>query len=111
MSENNIKNFDLANPGEYIRNRREELDLSQDVLAALTGVSTGHLSDVENNKKNPSLFLLKKILDVLNVKFELKEKAKLKPDIQKMIKDYSLELDKYKSAMKKLRFFKDRFID
>lgn len=111
MSEKNVKKFDLANPGDYIRKRREELELSQDVLAALTNISSPHLSDIENGKKNPSLFLLKKIFNVLNVDFELKEKPKLKPGIQKMIRNYSLELEKYKSAMKKLRFFKDRFID
>ncbi len=40
--------------GERIRNKRKELKLTQTDIKALTGISSGNLSDIENNKALPS---------------------------------------------------------
>jgi XRE family transcriptional regulator, master regulator for biofilm formation len=54
--------------GEYIRNRRIEKRLSLSELAQLANVSKTYLSSLERNiQKNPSLDIVKKIADVLEI--------------------------------------------
>lgn len=51
--------------GERIREVREEMRMTQDRLADVTGLSKGFLSDVENNKRNIGAQNLLKIANVL----------------------------------------------
>jgi len=55
----------MAAAGDRIREIREELKITQDKLAELTGLSKGFLSEVENNKRNTSSENLLKIANVL----------------------------------------------
>lgn len=55
------------NLGDKIRVARENRELSVNELARRIGVSGAHISNIENNKSTPSLELLQKISDVLNV--------------------------------------------
>jgi transcriptional regulator with XRE-family HTH domain len=51
--------------GDRIREIREEMQMNQDKLAELAGLSKGFLSDVENNKRNISSENLLRIANVL----------------------------------------------
>lgn len=55
----------MAMVGDRIREVREEMRMTQDRLAELTGLSKGFLSDVENNKRNIAAQNLLKIANVL----------------------------------------------
>jgi len=52
--------------GERIKLKREELELSQKELADKAEVSYSFMSDIENEKKKPSLPTLEKIATALN---------------------------------------------
>ena len=56
---------EMATVGDRIREVREEMRMTQDRLADLTGLSKGFLSDVENNKRNIGAQNLLKIANVL----------------------------------------------
>ena len=51
--------------GEVVREYREELDLSQEKLRALTGISTNTLSSIENSVKDMKVATLDKIAEAL----------------------------------------------
>ena len=51
----------------HIKSIREEKGISQGQLAVMTGVSQSAISDIENNKRNPSLWTVQMISDVLGV--------------------------------------------
>ena len=51
----------------HIKSIREEKGISQGQLAVMTGVSQSAISDIENNKRNPSLWTVQMIADVLGV--------------------------------------------
>jgi len=53
--------------GEQVRARRNELDLSLREVARSTDLSSGFLSQVENNQVSPSLSSLARIADALHV--------------------------------------------
>jgi transcriptional regulator with XRE-family HTH domain len=55
----------MATVGDRIREVREEMRMTQDRLAELSGLSKGFLSDVENNKRNLGAQNLLKIANVL----------------------------------------------
>lgn len=44
--------------GKYVKKRRQENNLTQEQLAALTEVSTNHISSIETEASNPSYDLL-----------------------------------------------------
>lgn len=50
-----------------IKALREERGISQGKLAELTGVSQSAISDIENHKRNPSLWTVHLIAGVLDV--------------------------------------------
>ena len=56
--------------GERIRERRDELGWTQDVLAERAGISKGFLSDLENNKRSIGATKLHDIARVLNVSLD-----------------------------------------
>ncbi len=57
----------MENVGLRLRRLRERDGLSQRALAQKSGVSNAAISLIENNRSNPSLGLLKKILDTFSV--------------------------------------------
>jgi len=50
-----------------LKNLREARGLSQQELSRLSGVAYGYISDLENNKCNPSLRTLEKLAMALDV--------------------------------------------
>ena len=46
---------------------RKDKNISLSKLSIMTGISTTHLNDVENNLKSPSLFIIIKIAKALKV--------------------------------------------
>lgn len=64
------------NLGEFIRKKRKELEISVWVLGTLTGVSGSYISLIETGKitNNPSEELIKKLIKVLRMSEEEKEK-------------------------------------
>ena len=62
-----LENFSNLSIGERIRLRRKQLSLSPNDIKELSGISTGNLSDIENNKSLPSASTLISLNKVLNV--------------------------------------------
>lgn len=52
---------------ENIREKREELGMSQKELAEACGITQSHLCDIEQGRNKPSLPLAVKIAQVLDV--------------------------------------------
>ena len=52
---------------EVMKGRREQLLLSQQDLAEMSGVSLATVKDIERGKGNPSLLTVHKILDILGL--------------------------------------------
>lgn len=52
--------------GEYIRNLRKEKDITQKDLAHLAEISQAHIAKIENDKVDPRLSTVNKILMILN---------------------------------------------
>lgn len=57
-----------------IKERREVLQVTQETLAALSGVGLRTLKQFESGKGNPTLLTLQKITDVLGMEVSLKLK-------------------------------------
>ncbi len=55
--------------GQAIKNRRSELDLSQEQLAQLSNLHRTYISDVERGVRNVTIVSLSKILSGLNISF------------------------------------------
>ena len=55
----------MATIGERVREVRERLTLTQEELAARSGISKGFLSDVENDKSSPGAEYLLRIANAL----------------------------------------------
>lgn len=53
--------------GHRIANRRKKMNIKQHVLAERLGISNNHMSGIENGKEKPSIPLLAKICETLNV--------------------------------------------
>jgi transcriptional regulator with XRE-family HTH domain len=58
--------IDYAQLGERIAKRRKVLNMTQDDVAELTGLSNNFISNIENAHSIPSIETLLKICDVLN---------------------------------------------
>lgn len=59
--------IDYKNMGLRIKKRRNQLKLKQNVLAEQVDISNNHLSSIERGKEIPSLEVLVKICNALNV--------------------------------------------
>ena len=57
--------------GEEIRLRRKLLKIDQKTLAELAGVSINTLTKIERGESNPSINVLKKILDTLGMDIKI----------------------------------------
>lgn len=54
-------------PGENIKAMRKSLKMTLVQLSEITGLSKSTISDIENNKSNPSSATLKKIADAFDI--------------------------------------------
>ena len=60
---------------DTIKSRREVLQVTQEKLSALSGVSLRALKQFERRKGNPTLSTLAKLADTLGMELELKVKS------------------------------------
>ncbi|MCK9299886.1 MAG: helix-turn-helix transcriptional regulator [Bacteroidales bacterium] len=60
--------------GKTIKERREELSITQAHLAELAGISINTLYKLERGQTNPSLRVLNKLADVLGMELKLEVK-------------------------------------
>jgi len=68
----------LMKIGSTIRNRREELGMSQKALAEKVGTLQSEVSRVENGTANVTVLTLYKFCKVLRLKFKVVRKTKKK---------------------------------
>ncbi len=61
--------------GETIKQRRNELGITQPHLAELAGISTNTVYKLERGKGNPSLEVLEKLSQVLGLELKLQVKT------------------------------------
>ena len=59
--------------GQEIRKRRQELRLTQQSLADISGVSVRMIKSIEVNYANPSIHTVEKLLKSLNLSLEIME--------------------------------------
>lgn len=59
--------------GQEIRKRRQELRLTQQSLADISGVSVRMIKSIEGNYANPSIHTVEKLLKSLNLSLEIME--------------------------------------
>ena len=66
--------------GRFIAQNRKNLNLTQKELSERTGINQADISKLENGTRNPSLNLLKRLADGMDMMLELKfvPKPKLK---------------------------------
>ena len=64
------------NIGQEIRKRRQELRLTQQSLADMSGVSVRMIKSIEGNYANPSMKTVEKLLHALGLGFEITENRK-----------------------------------
>lgn len=87
------------NIGEKIKNKREDLDLSQKTMAELIPMNQSNYSKIERNLQEPNLEQLKRICEILNLdprfllelgKFETitNDDIELLNEIKKLIKKH-----------------------
>jgi y4mF family transcriptional regulator len=60
-----------------LKNRREELGVTQDHLAELAGVGLRTLKEIESGKGNPTFETLNKLAEVLGMELKLEVKRKI----------------------------------
>lgn len=63
--------MDAKKIGQQIRQRRKQLNVSQPLLAALSGISVNTLVAIERGEGNPRLGNILSVLDVLGLQFAL----------------------------------------
>ena len=63
---------------QALKKRREELGVTQEHLAELSGVGLRTLKELERGRSNPTFETLKKLADVLGMELNLEVK---KPDL------------------------------
>lgn len=61
--------------GRQIKNRRDDLKITQNELAELADISPNTLYKIERGQANPSLRILGQILDVLGLEIQLVSKS------------------------------------
>jgi transcriptional regulator with XRE-family HTH domain len=71
--------------GDFIRERRDALDLSvREFAKKLGGISPAHISDIENGRRFPSDDLLKRMAPVLEVSIDELQKHDLRPPVEEL---------------------------
>ena len=62
---------------EVIKTRRKVLDISQQDLAEMSGISLPTVKDIERGLANPSLSTISKLLDVLGMEIVYRVRQKI----------------------------------
>jgi y4mF family transcriptional regulator len=57
--------------GQIIESRRKFLQIRQEDLAEMCGISTKSIQKIENGQANPTLKTLEKLLDVLGMELKI----------------------------------------
>lgn len=57
--------------GEKIKIRRKYLQITQEELADIAGVSVNTLTKIERNEGNPTLIIVDKVLDALGLELDV----------------------------------------
>ena len=70
---NQVNNKSIMDIGQEIRKRRQELRLTQQSLADISGVSVRMIKSIEGNYANPSIRTVEKLLKSLNLGLEIME--------------------------------------
>ena len=89
------------NIGEKIRNKREDMDISQQDMANLIPMNQSNYSKIERNRQEPSIEQLRRICQILKLdpryllNLEMYESLsasdiKLLADIKEFIKDHTV---------------------
>jgi transcriptional regulator with XRE-family HTH domain len=63
----NHRKRDFMTIGENLKSYRKEKSLTQKTLAKKLGISTSYMSELESNKRNPSIETVNKIAEKLNI--------------------------------------------
>ena len=63
--------------GQIIKEKRKSLNVTQNDLAEISGISIRSLKDIETGKGNPTLMQLIKILNSLGLKLNVKIKNEI----------------------------------
>ena len=61
--------MDVKEIGIKITERRKELEITQDLLSELSGISKNTVYKVERGQANPSIKILNQIFDILGLEF------------------------------------------
>jgi hypothetical protein len=61
--------------GKIVQDRRKELSINQQDLAEMASVTIKTIYAIENNKGNPTIEVLKKVLNVLGLEIKVQIKS------------------------------------
>lgn len=88
--------------GTQLKKYRKDADLTQQGLAKESGISRTYLSDVENNRYNPSVDFIKKVSNALSIKLDLdhEDKGTL---FESLMNSVGYSLDDNKSSQSSLK--------
>lgn len=84
---NNVINYKLV--GKRINDWRKRLNITQDDLSFLTGLSVPYISEIENGKKHPSLDVIVAISDAIGVTVD----ELLSGNMLSSFSDYQTDID------------------
>ena len=84
---NNVINYKLV--GKRINDWRKRLNITQDDLSFLTGLSVPYISEIENGKKHPSLEVIVAISDAIGVTVD----ELLSGNMLSSFSDYQTDID------------------
>ncbi len=65
----------LIDIGKIVQERRNELSLSQQDLAEMANVTIKTIYGIESNKGNPTIEVLKKVLNILGLEIKIQIKS------------------------------------
>jgi transcriptional regulator with XRE-family HTH domain len=91
----------MNNIGREIKELREYLGLSQGQLAKLSGLTTAAISQIEGEKREPSLSSIEKICDALEIEpaYLFRDKTKKRSPLE--VIEHSKLSDHYKKEIEK----------
>lgn len=69
----NLQNRNVMNIGQAIRQRRQELRLTQQALGDMSGVSVRMIKAIEGDYANPSVKIVEKLLTSLGLRLQIVE--------------------------------------
>jgi len=85
--------FPRGSLGAAIKKAREDKNLTQERLAEIIGISTAHMKQVENERRNPSVDLLYELVLALDFSFDYMF-SNPDEDAQELIHKINLCLDR-----------------